>query len=52
MEQILQGGTWRCHNSFTDYYLNDLYLYSADLIQLGKVVVAESILHPAENQYK
>ena len=42
MEQILRAGTWRCHNTFTDFYLKT-YLYSADLIQLGPV---ESILHP------
>ena len=43
-EQILRSGTWRCHNTFTDFYPKDLSLYSADLIQL--VVAAESILHP------
>ena len=46
MEQILRADTWRCHNTFTDFYLKDLSLYSADLIQLGPVVAAESILHP------
>jgi hypothetical protein len=46
MEQILRAGTLRCHNTFTDFYLKDLSLYSADLIQLGPVVAAESILHP------
>ena len=46
MEQILQADTRRCHNTFTDFYLTDLSLYSADLIQLGPVVAAESILHP------
>ena len=46
MEQILRADTWRCHNTFTDLYLKDLSLYSADLIQLGPVVAAESILHP------
>ena len=45
MEQILRADTWRCHNTFTDCYLKDLSLYSADLIQLGPVVAAESILH-------
>ena len=46
MEQILRAGTWRCHNTFTHFFLKDLSLYSADLIQLGLVVAAESILHP------
>ena len=46
MEQILRADTWRCHNTLTDLYLKDLSLYSADLIQLGPVVAAESILHP------
>ena len=46
MEHILRTGTWRCHNTVTDFYLKDLSLYSADLIQLGPVVAAESILHP------
>ena len=45
MEQILRAGTWCCHNTFTDFYLKDLSLYSADLIQIGLVVAAESILH-------
>ena len=40
MEQILRAGTWRCHNNFTDFYLKDLSLHSADLIQLGPVVAA------------
>ena len=40
MEQILQGGTWRCHNTFTDFYLKDLSLYSSDLIQLVPIVAA------------
>jgi len=47
MEQILRTGTWFCHNTFTDFYLKELFLYySADLIQLGPVVAAEPILHP------
>ena len=46
MEQILRTGTCFCHNTFTDFYLKDLSLYSADLIQLGPVVAAEPILHP------
>ena len=46
VEQILRAGTWRCHNTFTDFYLKDLSLYSADLIQLGPVVAAESIMYP------
>ena len=47
MEQILQAAyDWCCHNTFTDFYLKDLSLCSADLIQLGPVVAAESILHP------
>ena len=46
MEQILRADTWRCHNTITDFYLKDLSLYSADLIPLGPVVAAESILHP------
>ena len=46
MEQILRTDTWRCHNTFTDLYLKDLSLYSADLIQLEPLVAAESILHP------
>ena len=48
MEQIVRTGTWFCHNTVTDFYLKDLSLYSADLIQLGPVVAAESILHPTE----
>ena len=46
MEQILQADNWCCYNTFTDFYLKDLSLYSADLIQLGPVVAAESIMHP------
>ena len=46
MEQILRAGTWRCHDTFTEFYLNDLSLYSADLNQLVPVVAAESTLHP------
>ena len=40
MEQILRADT------LTNFCLKDLSLYSADLIQLGSVVSAESILHP------
>ena len=46
MEQILRADTWHCHNTLTDVYLKDLSLCSADLIQLGPVVAAESNLHP------
>ena len=46
MEQILWADTWCCHNTLTDFFLKDLSLYSAGLIQLGPVVAAESILHP------
>ena len=46
MEQILRARTWRCHNTFTDFYLKDLSLCYGDLIQLRPVVAAESILHP------
>ena len=46
VEQILRADTWRCHNTFTVFYLKDLSLYSADLVQLGPVVAAESNLHP------
>ena len=46
MEQFLRADTWCYHNTFTDFYLKDLSLYSADLIQLGPVVAAQSILHP------
>ena len=46
MEQILRADTWHCHNTLTNFYLKDRSLYSADLIQLGPVVAAESILHP------
>ena len=46
IEQFLRADTWRCHNTLTDFYLKDLSLYSADLIQLGPVVAVESNLHP------
>ena len=45
MEHILRADTCRCHNTFTDFYLKNLSLYSADLIQLGLVVAAKSFLH-------
>ena len=34
---ILRAGNWRCH-TFTDFYLKDLSLYSANFFQLGPVV--------------
>ena len=34
MEQILRASIWRCHNTFTDIYLKDLFIYSSDLIHL------------------
>ena len=45
MEQSLRADTWRCHNTLTDFYLKDLSLYSAGLIQIGPVVAAESNLN-------
>ena len=49
MEQILRAGSWQCHNTFTDFYLKDLSLYSSDPIHLGPIVGAETTLPPTSH---
>jgi hypothetical protein len=44
LEDIFQATSWRCHTTFTDFYLRDLSLQSDQLFKLGPLVVAQSVV--------
>jgi hypothetical protein len=44
LEDIFQATQWRCHTTFTDHYLRDLTIQSRDLMRLGPIVAAQTIV--------
>jgi hypothetical protein len=44
LEDIFQATQWRCHSTFTDFYLRDLSIQSNDLLRLGPIVAAQSLV--------
>jgi len=45
LEQVLQAGTWRCHNTFSSFYLKDLSEENNEGYRLGPIVSAQSVIH-------
>ena len=41
---ILKAAQWRCHNTFTSYYLKDMAQYEDDILRLGPISVGQ-VLH-------
>ena len=44
VEEILKACSWKCHSTFSDYYLKDLSLVRDEMHVLGPVVAAQSIV--------
>ena len=44
LEQILRAACWKCHNTFTSFYLKDLSLESQGLLALGPIVASQTVL--------
>ena len=44
MDDIMDAGQWRCHNTFTSYYLCDLTCTQDDMLSLGPVVVVQQVV--------
>ena len=44
VDQVMKGGTWRRHTTFTRHYLRDLTHRSIDTFHLGPVVVAQALV--------
>ena len=45
---ILDAAQWRCHNTFTSFYLMDMTSIEEDMFKLGPIVAAQSIISGAE----
>ena len=45
LADIMAAACWRCHTTFTSYYLRDLSLQSNDLYKLGPIVAAQQVIH-------
>ena len=45
LADIMAAACWRCHTTFTSYYLRDLSLQTQDLYKLGPIVTAQQIVH-------
>ena len=45
LSDIMAAACWRCHTTFTSFYLRDLSLQANDLFKLGPFVAAQHILH-------
>ena len=47
VDQIMQACHWKAHNTFTNFYLNDLTWSDNNNMYLGPVVVAQQVLDPS-----
>jgi len=45
LEQVLQAGSWSCHNTFSSFYLKDLSEENNDGYRLGPIISAQSVIH-------
>jgi len=46
LEQVMRACTWKSHNTFTDFYLKDISETAENLLRLGPVVAAQTIVRP------
>ena len=44
IEKVMEACTWRCHNTFTNFYLRDLTLHHEDLLRLGPLVAGQQVI--------
>ena len=45
LEELLLVCRWKCHNTFTQFYLKDVAWADSDFFHLGSVVAAQQIHH-------
>ena len=46
LHDVLQAAQWRCHNTFTSFYLRDMTMERQGLMALGPIVAAQRIVQP------
>ena len=46
LESVMEACSWKAHNTFTDFYLKDLTLIRDDLLSLGPLSVAQTVVVP------
>ena len=44
LEEILDSCYWRCHGTFTDYYLKDFCWKNDQIFKLGPIVAAQHVI--------
>lgn len=49
LEGLMRACTWKSHTTFTDFYLKDLSVIRDNLLALGPIVAAQSIVHPSHS---
>ena len=48
LDQLLSACHWKSHNTFIQFYLEDVAWADAELYHLGPVVAAQQIHHPSK----
>lgn len=46
---ILRAAQWRCHNTFTSFYLKDMTLQEDDILRLGPISVGQVLHRPTSS---
>jgi len=46
LDEVLKACSWRCHSTFTDFYLKDLTHMRENLMVLGPLVAAQTVTRP------
>ena len=46
LEDILQAGNWKRHNTFTNHYLQDISIQEGELLNLGPLVAGQQVVVP------
>lgn len=46
---ILRAAQWRCHNTFTTFYLKDMTLQEDDILRLGPITVGQVVHQPSSS---
>jgi integrase len=45
LSDILRAAQWRCHTTFTSFYLRDMSLMEDDILRLGPISTGQTITH-------
>ena len=43
LTDILKAAQWRCHNTFTSFYLRDMSLVEEDIYRLGPISTGKAV---------